>query len=152
MQLLPSTSIRSVRRPPSGFSLVELMIVVSIIGVLIAISAPSYQRAMEQSRADTAAANLRAIWAAERLFWLEGHTFTDNLAGLQALGLLDPEIVLSANGYSYSVTSASATAFRAVAQRRPGTGWTGNFTIDETGQIGGDVQAAGQPIIVAGYQ
>ena len=66
-----------------GFSLVEVMVVLTVIGVLIALSVPSYQRAVEQARADVAVANLRAIWSAERLFWIEHHPYTADLSALR---------------------------------------------------------------------
>ena len=100
MTTTPQTADRcTVRR---GFTLTELMVVTTLIGVMAAMSIPSFQRAVEQSRADIAAANLRAIWAAERLFWLENHAYTDKLSqqspqpvGLMQLGLLDPSLPLT---------------------------------------------------------
>jgi prepilin-type N-terminal cleavage/methylation domain-containing protein len=96
-----------------GFSLLELMMVVTIIGILVAMAAPSYLQAVRQSRADIAAANLRAIWAAERLYWLEYHTYTEKLnanssatigvVSLVELGLLDAELFTSGpNKYTYT--------------------------------------------------
>ena len=69
------------RRPLAarrGFTLTELMVVTTLIGVMAAMSVPSFQRAVQQSRVDIAVANLRAIWAAERLYWLENHTYTSS--------------------------------------------------------------------------
>ena len=83
------------------------MVVTTIIGVMAAMSVPSFQRAIEQSRADIAVANLRAIWAAERLYWLEYHTYTTSVSTLQSSGSLDNGIpndgVSSMGGYQYSV-------------------------------------------------
>jgi prepilin-type N-terminal cleavage/methylation domain-containing protein len=135
-----------------GFSLVEVTIVLTVIGILVTMSVPSYQRALEQSRADIAAANLRAIWSAERLYWLEYHTYTADLDQLQTLGLIDPAVVLSTSGYSYSITSANATAFHAVADRSGGSYWSGDFSIDETGVVSGVVLAPGGASITIGYQ
>jgi prepilin-type N-terminal cleavage/methylation domain-containing protein len=153
MQVQRATADGPTRRAaPSGFSLVEVMVVIVIIGILAAISVPAYQRAIEQSRADIAAANLRAIWAAQRLYWIEYHAYAPNLTDLRALGLVDPEIVLSVSGYSYTVTSAGNNNFGAAATRTGATGWAGGYTIDETGTIAGGVQATGLPTIVPGFQ
>ena len=84
-----STQSPSVSR---GFSLVEVMVVLTILGILIAMAVPRYTRAIEQSRADIAAANLRAIWSAERLYWLENRVYTADLNRLQTLGLLDSAV------------------------------------------------------------
>ncbi len=128
------------------------MVVVTIIGILVAWCVPSYRRAVEQAKADIAGANLRAIWSAQRLFWLENQTYATDLAQLQSLGLLDPTIVLSTTGYEYSITSASANSFQAVASRIGAGGWSGEFDIDETGLISGEVCCPGQTDIAPGFQ
>src|SRR5437870_2575805 len=99
---------KPVRRthPPGGFSLMEVMIVLTVMGVLIAMAAPTFQRALEQSRADVAGANLRAIWSAERLYWLENHNYSGDLSELKSLGLIDPTIVSATTVYVYSVGTA----------------------------------------------
>jgi prepilin-type N-terminal cleavage/methylation domain-containing protein len=140
------------RAAPNGFSLIEVLIVMILIGVLISWGLPGYQRAMEQSRADTAGANLRAIWSAERLYWLENHTYTTDLAVLRDLGLLDPGIVTPTIGYSYRVTSASSTAFQAVASRVGNPRWSGDLTVIQTGETGGTITASGERDITPGFQ
>ena len=147
----------------------ELMVVVAIIGILVAFSVPSFQRAIEQSRADVAAANLRAIWAAERLYWLEYHAYTTNLsqnstpsgASLVDLGLVDPALAGEAvmGGYSYKVEFPSSdptglNAFTATATRTGSSRWSGFFTMDQTGVIPDSnvVSATGQPDIKPGFQ
>jgi prepilin-type N-terminal cleavage/methylation domain-containing protein len=159
MATTPHNADRSTSR--RGFTLTELMVVMVMIGVMVAMSVPSYQRAIEQSRADIAAANLRAIWAAERLYWLENGRYTPAadpptpdtaLQSLRDLGLIDGEIVAGTGGYTYAITSASATAFTATATR-PGT--SGNFTISELGVVGGTVtvgSGSGSFHITPGFQ
>ena len=135
-----------------AFSLIEMMVVLVVIGILVAMAVPTYQRAVEQSHVDIAAANLRAIWAAERLYWLEYHTYTADLTELRNLGVLDSSVVASATGYVYAVPAAETNAFEATATRTGGTAWAGQLTIDQTGAIAGAVSGAGGVEIVAGFQ
>ncbi len=131
-----------------GFTLTELMVVTTLIGVMAAMSVPSFQRALLQSRADVAVANLRAIWAAERLYWLENHAYTNVLSqttppGLIQSGLLDPNLPLNsaaasyeAGGYYYSVTLGSdpTTTFTATATN-VFTGPPSTITINQNGSV-----------------
>ena len=139
-------------RPRCGWTLLEVLGVVTMMGVLMSLSAPSFMRGLEQSRADIAGANLRAIWSAERVYWLDYHTYTADLAQLQSLGLLDPSIASATTVYVYAIQSATSSTFTATATRTGSTKWSGEFAIDETGVLSGVVQASGQPDIVPGFQ
>ena len=149
---------RSVRL--RGFTLTELMVTVMMIGIMAAITVPSYRQAIEQSRADVAGSTLRAIWAAERLYWLGNQTFTNDLGLLKGdLGLLDPKLSTAEPAgsseywnsyYWYDVTlnydSASppnVIGFEAKAHAANYTGRTSTLKIDESGEISGNVSGGG---------
>ena len=53
-----------------GFTLVELMVVVLIIGILTAIAIPEYTRGLEKARGAEAALNVNGILEADRL-WMD---------------------------------------------------------------------------------
>lgn len=67
-------------RSERGFSLVELMIVVAIIGILAAIAIPNFTRFQTKSRQSEARANLAAIYAAEKAFTAEWQQFYTQFA------------------------------------------------------------------------
>jgi prepilin-type N-terminal cleavage/methylation domain-containing protein len=142
-------------KPRRGFTLTELMVVMTIIGVLVAASVPSFQHAIEQSRADIAVANLRAIWAAERLFWLENQKYTDDIGKLQTLGVLDSSIPTSSSnsggGYSYSISVDPATEKTNMIATATRAGTTSSFTITESGGVSGSVTVSGFTI-TPGFQ
>jgi prepilin-type N-terminal cleavage/methylation domain-containing protein len=140
------------RNSRRGVSLMEVVIVLAVIGVFVSMSAPSFRRSMEQTRADIAGSNLRAIWSAQRIYWLEHRSYASNLSALESSGLLDPAIVAGTPQYAYSVVSATNGSFTAAATRRGSTRWSGQFLIDEDGAISGALQATGEPNIVPGFQ
>jgi len=133
----------------TGTTLVEVTVVICVLGVLLALVVPSYRRAVEQSRAQVAAANLRAIWAAQRAYWLEHQTYA---ATLSELGPLLDSTTLSSPYYSYTIVSADSSTFTARATRTGSSKWSGQFTIDQTGGTTGAIQAAGEVNIVPGFE
>jgi type IV pilus assembly protein PilE len=135
-----------------GVSLVEVMLVLAVMGVLVSMSAPSFRRSMEQSRADIAGSNLRAIWAAQRVYWLEHRSYAADLSALTSSGLLDPTVISSSTYYLYTVRAADSSSFTSTATRTGSTRWSGYFTIDAEGNLSGAIQAAGEPNIVPGFQ
>lgn len=58
-------------RKNKGFTLVEIMIVVLIIGILLAIAVPNFVRARETSRTRTCIANLRQMDAGKEQYAME---------------------------------------------------------------------------------
>lgn len=58
-------------RSQKGFSLIELMIVVAIIGILATIAIPNFNRFQVKARQAEAKANLSALYTAEKAFYTE---------------------------------------------------------------------------------
>jgi prepilin-type N-terminal cleavage/methylation domain-containing protein len=140
-------SSRAKRPEPSrkkrGFTLMELSIAMVIICLMMTLAAPIFTRAIEHSRLDTAVANLRAIWAAQRVYWLEERCFSPELSYLQSMDLVDSAIATSASDpsavYAYDMFSADESGFVCRAARNGSTVWTGTITIDQDGELDGAI-------------
>jgi prepilin-type N-terminal cleavage/methylation domain-containing protein len=65
--------ITKINRNPGGYTLVEIMIVVAIIGLLAAIAVPSFFRARQRSQATTILNELRMIDSAKDQYALENN-------------------------------------------------------------------------------
>lgn len=147
-----------------GYTLVEMMVVLVVAAVLTSFGIPRFTRALEQSRADVAGANLRAIWTAERIYWLDNRTYTNNLSYLASdtppsqeppnpgYSLLDPSI-MSDPYYTYVVTvpDNDPTTFTVTAQRATNVSWSGTITITHDGILTGTLTCSGQADIVVGF-
>ena len=62
-----------IRKNTAGFTLVEIMIVVAIIGLLAAIAVPNFAQARTNARRGTCINNLRLIDAAKEQYALENN-------------------------------------------------------------------------------
>lgn len=76
MHLFFSRPRRFFLRPSSGFTLVEIMIVLVILGLLLAIAVPNLARARETTRAKSCISNLRKIQWAKDAYLMDYHLDT----------------------------------------------------------------------------
>lgn len=136
-----------------GTSLLEMMVVVTITGILISFAAPSYRKAVEQSKLDLAATNLRSIWAAERFYYLDQRAYTSNFSVLSGTGVLDSGLINSDPFYSYSLAvNEAGTSFTATATRVGSSVYTGSLAIDPSGALTGGISGSGGISMTPGYQ
>jgi prepilin-type N-terminal cleavage/methylation domain-containing protein len=100
--LLPQTSER-------GFSLIELLIVVLIIGTLAAIALPNYLESRQSAHNASALGSLRLIGSAEAAYRASHDQYTNDLNALHAQGYLNDPLLASGNRSNYTFTIPAGT-------------------------------------------
>lgn len=121
------------RKKNQGFSLMELMIAVAIVGIIAAIAIPSYNGYVVQSRRTDAVAFLMAVAGDQVRFFSENNSYATSMTALGYANDAEP----SENGhYTVSVTSTSSSVYTLTAT--PAGDQTkdtacANFTIDSIG-------------------
>ena len=116
-----SDVIKLGKRRLGGFTLVELLVVVLIIGILAAIGLPQYTKAVERARAVEAVTNLRALVTAEKVYQMSNGIATTDLTllDLQLNGEINDggKMVLSNFTYDVHNIGDGQEGFEIVASR-----------------------------------
>ena len=100
---LPST-----RKKFYGFSLMEVMIVVVIIGILAALAYPNLEKYLKRARQTEAKTNLSAIYTAQKIYFTLHQSYTKDINEL--------DLSLAQGLYTYTIQDASTSTFKAQAE------------------------------------
>jgi type IV pilus assembly protein PilA len=131
------------RKKEQGFTLIELMIVVAIVGILAAIAIPNFIGMQKRAKTTEAKSNLGELWVLQEAYRAESDTYVAP-SGALAAGTYDGTVGWAELGfypkgttrYAYSVTGATASTFTAQAAGDiDNDGQNDVWTIDEVGNL-----------------
>ena len=107
----------------SGFTLIELMVVVAVIGILSAIAYPSYSEYVQRSRIAEATSTLGDMRIRQERYFQDNRTYVS--AGTTCGATLP-----AANSFTYACVAATSSTFVATATGTAGmVGFT--FSVDQ---------------------
>jgi len=131
-----------------GFSLIELLIVVTMVAILASVAVPGYmQYTADARRGDGRQALLNAAQLLERCYTAHGRYDADDCNLIDG-GSLDGNVASQENYYviSEAASTINANTFTLVAvpQNQQAGDECGNLTLDQTGARGASTGTVGQ--------
>lgn len=134
---------KMLRKNQKGFTLIELMIVVAIIGILAAIAIPNFRNYQMKAKTAEASANLGNIKTAQEAYLAENDVYLVCAANPAAIPVTPTAFVAGGGFASIGFSPSGPVRYQyAVAITAPAAGTAAAFSATATGDLDNDSTSA----------
>jgi type IV pilus assembly protein PilA len=144
-------------RTQNGFSLIELLMVITLIGIISAIATPNLLASKRAANEASAITSLRTIVSAQASYlqsFGSGNSYASDLTVLRSKNLIEERLSYNAeptkSGYIFRMEGVGATFTCTASPISPGSTGTKYFFVDNSGVIrfdnSGTADAMSRPI------
>jgi prepilin-type N-terminal cleavage/methylation domain-containing protein len=131
--------LRNFHRNSKGFTLIELMIVVVIIGILAALAIPRFMRSTTKSKQSEAKQLLKQIYTMQRAYRQEYNSYclngvTADITAPNAFAQIGVDVMSTAR-YAYAMVATANTFTCTATGNLDDDATIDTWTIDQTGTL-----------------
>ncbi len=124
------------RTANKGFTIIELMVALIIIGVLVSLAIPGFSRTKERAFDKEAQIGLNLIAAGEKMYRAKIGSYYPSSGTVDKSDIEDNlQLDLSSSSWEYNITGLGGTNFNATAVRNGSASWSRQWLINATGDL-----------------
>ena len=124
------------RTANKGFTIIELMVALIIIGVLVSLAIPGFSRTKERAFDKEAQIGLNLIAAGEKMYRVRIGSYYPSSGTVDKSDIEDNlQLDLSSSSWEYNITGLGGTNYNATAVRNGPASWGRQWLINATGDL-----------------
>ena len=124
------------RTANKGFTIIELMVALIIIGVLVSLAIPGFSRTKERAFDKEAQIGLNLIAAGEKMYRVKIGSYYPSSGTVDKSDIEDNlQLDLSSSSWEYNITGLGGTNYNATAVRNGPASWSRQWLINATGDL-----------------